>query len=180
MANDLKVKEKDHSPNDSDADGPLILDTLDVVPSTESAITTDATANAQLDLNSNVSGAITNPLQGIPYDKLLARAANFANSHGLQDYLALIQRGALVAQSPRYWTEIPDLLPDEREALDYEHHHKWAMSPALMATIFVCGLGAGVQGWDQTGASGANLTMGVILGIPNGQDPTKSDYSPDW
>lgn len=180
MTDDAKTK-KEYLDNASDEDpvaGPLVFDTLDVVPSSAGEASSDNGGEAtQIDLNRNVSGTITNPLQGIPHDKLLSRAAHFSNSHGLQDHLSLIQRGALVAQSPHSWNDIPELSPEEREALDYEQHHKWSMTPALIFTIFVCGLGALTQGWDQTGSSGANLTMGVILGIPTGQDPSQPDYS---
>lgn len=38
-------------------------------------------------------------------------------------------------------------------------------------TIFVCSIGAAVQGWDQTGSNGANLSFPQVFGI--GSDSTK-------
>lgn len=44
-------------------------------------------------------------------------------------------------------------------------------------TVAVCSIGAAVQGWDQTGSNGANLSFPIAFGIPDGN--TLSDGSPN-
>ena len=38
----------------------------------------------------------------------------------------------------------------------------------LYATIALCSIGAAVQGWDQTGSNGANLSFPAEFGIGSG------------
>jgi len=45
-------------------------------------------------------------------------------------------------------------------------HHKWRQPIALYFTIILCSIGAAVQGWDQTGSNGANLSFPQAFGIP--------------
>lgn len=60
-----------------------------------------------------------------------------------------------------------DLSEDEKEALRVEVSHKWKHPMKLYVTIVVCSIGAAVQGWDQTGSNGANLSFPVAFGIPD-------------
>lgn len=39
----------------------------------------------------------------------------------------------------------------------------------LYATIALCSIGAAVQGWDQTGSNGANLSFPIEFGIGTDQ-----------
>lgn len=159
MSDDDTAKEKLALQPLADGPGPLVVDTLDAVPS---HISTPPLHDQQgraidkphgLDLNHNVSGTINNPLQRIPRAQLLADAAEFAYTHNLVEHTELIQRGALVAQSPdpASWHTVPELSDDERDALHYESQHQWSQTWKLYMTIFVCSLGAATQGWDQTG-----------------------------
>jgi MFS family permease len=94
----------------------------------------------------------------------------FAEEKGLQDKVDLIKRGALIAQAPNDFESL-DILEDEKEALRYEAAHKWSHPMALYFTIITCSIGAAVQGWDQTGSNGANLSFPVEFGIGNGETP---------
>lgn len=47
---------------------------------------------------------------------------------------------------------------------------------SMYLTVILCSVGAAVQGWDQTGSNGANLSFPVEFGIPDG-DPTDPNYS---
>lgn len=70
-----------------------------------------------------------------------------------------------------------DLEPDEKEALRIEVTKKWSHPFKLYMTVAVCSIGAAVQGWDQTGSNGANLSFPIAFGIPEGE--TLADGSPN-
>jgi sugar porter (SP) family MFS transporter len=125
----------------------------------------DEKATPHVDLNSNLSAKIANPLAGIPRAKLLRQVEQFAQENGLSDILPVLRKGALVAQSPHEFEKIAELDPAEHEALRNEVVHKWRQPTALYFTIILCSVGAAVQGWDQTGSNGANLTFPQDFGI---------------
>ena len=111
---------------------------------------------------------IQNPLSGIPRSTLLRDVETFATENGLSEHLALIQKGALVAQDPTNYEDISGefaLTEDEIEVLRDEVLHKWRQTRTLYLTIFTCSIGAAVQGWDQTGSNGANLSMPAYFNI---------------
>lgn len=75
----------------------------------------------------------------------------FANEVGMTDMTPLLKKGALVAQDPPAFEQIPELDETERNALRNEVLHKWRQPRALYFTVILCSIGAAVQGWDQTG-----------------------------
>lgn len=92
--------------------------------------------------------------------------------------LELLQKGALVAQNPAGYESLPELDDDERSALRVEVTKKWNHPWKLYITIAVCSIGAAVQGWDQTGTNGANLSFGTAFGLdtPQGQPGYDRDF----
>lgn len=94
----------------------------------------------------------------------------FANQWGLQEHTALLKKGALVAQDPANYENL-DLSEDEKNALRIEVTRKWKHTTTLYVTIIVCSIGAAVQGWDQTGSNGANLSWPDDFGLPQGPGP---------
>ncbi|KAG7284012.1 hypothetical protein NEMBOFW57_010370 [Staphylotrichum longicolle] len=121
-----------------------------------------------VDLNQNLEARIKNPLEGIPRDELISRVEVFAQEKGLTEHVALLRRGALVAQDPSSFDEIdgPEALnDDEKAALRTEAEHKWRLPMKLYLTIATCSIGAAVQGWDQTGSNGANIFFPTVYGI---------------
>ncbi|KAF8528490.1 hypothetical protein BU17DRAFT_73513 [Hysterangium stoloniferum] len=108
---------------------------------------------------------IRNPLAGIPYDVLVDNVANFAKDTNLTDISLLLRKGALVAQNPAEFESVEGLDETEREALRNEVLHKWRQPRALYLTVILCSIGAAVQGWDQTGSNGANLSFPAEFGI---------------
>jgi hypothetical protein len=64
---------------------------------------------------------------------------NFADEYELHDILPLLQKGALVAQSPRDLDRIEELDEADREAILSEVTNRWKHPK--------------IQGWDQTGKS---------------------------
>lgn len=110
-------------------------------------------------------GKVVNPLTRFSREELLADADRFAHDNGLSDEIDLIRRGALVAQNPADYEDMPELSKDEKEALTYEINHRWSHPFNLYFTIAVCSIGAATQGWDQTGSNGANLSFPQEFGI---------------
>lgn len=63
-----------------------------------------------------------------------------------------------------------ELHEDEKEVIRYEIAHKWRHPLRLYYTIAICSIGAAVQGWDQTGSNGANLSFPQDFGIGQGDN----------
>ncbi|KAI9755046.1 MAG: hypothetical protein M4579_004450 [Chaenotheca gracillima] len=120
-----------------------------------------------VNLNKNLSAKIKNPLAGIPRATLMSQVEDFAKRTDLMDALGLLQKGALVAQDPPAFEDLAELDEDEKDALRNEVLHKWRQPFALYFTVILCSVGAAVQGWDQTGSNGANLSFGDAFGIPD-------------
>ncbi|KAI1780270.1 hypothetical protein F4818DRAFT_435477 [Hypoxylon cercidicola] len=130
-------------------------------------------AKAHVDINNNLSARISNPLAGIPREKLLEQVTQFSKSHGLAKYIHLMRKGALVAQDPTRFEDItgPEALyADEIDVLKRETAHKWKVPWTLYMTIIACSIGAAVQGWDQEGSNGANLSFPLQFGIGTSSD----------
>lgn len=83
----------------------------------------------------------------------------FAHDYSLTDITPLLKKGALVAQNPAEFENVEGLEDTEREALRNEVVRKWHQPRALYYTVILCSVGAAVQGWDQTGSNGANLSF---------------------
>ncbi|KAI8237265.1 putative metabolite transport protein YfiG [Colletotrichum sp. SAR 10_96] len=125
-------------------------------------------SQATVDLNDNKEAKIKNPLLGINRSELLRDVEHFARDKGLDEYLPMLKKGALVAQDPTGYEEIDGaeaLEPDEIQVLRDEVLHKWRIPKILYLTIITCSIGAAVQGWDQTGSNGANLSFPTVFGI---------------
>lgn len=81
------------------------------------------------------------------------------------EHAALFGRAALVARDPERFEMVPELNEQERSALVFERDHKWHGPAMLWYSIALCAIGAATQGWDQTGANGANLSFPQEFGI---------------
>lgn len=131
-------------------------------------------------INNNNTGEVKNPLAGIPKEDLLRQVESFATSKDLVDELEDLKKGALVAQRPLEFDEIEEVNEEEREALRFEQKHRWHQPLALWITIVLCSIGACVQGWDQTGSNGANLSFPIEFGIPNEAELPEGGPNPDY
>ena len=118
---------------------------------------------------------IQNPLAGIPRETLFRNVEKFANDSNLTDIIPLLKKGALVAQDPPAFEQIDELDQSEKDALRNEVLHKWRQPRSLYLTVILCSVGAAVQGWDQTGSNGANLSWPVALGVPDEKPKTGAD-----
>ena len=85
----------------------------------------------------------------------------------MTDKIPLLQKGALVAQDPPAFEQIAELDEVELDALRNEVLHKWRQPRSLYFTVILCSIGAAVQGWDQTGSNGANLSWPQAFGVPD-------------
>ncbi|KAF4301697.1 Sugar/inositol transporter [Botryosphaeria dothidea] len=132
-----------------------------------------------LNLAKNLDAKIANPLADIPYDTLMKDVEEFAQEKGIEDLTENLKKGALVAQNPNRWNEIEGISSEEEHFLQQEHDHKWKHPLSLYVTIVVCSIGAAVQGWDQTGSNGANLSFPQEFGIGHGEDPGHPNYTRD-
>jgi len=108
---------------------------------------------------------IKNPLVGIPKDDLLRDVELYATEHDLVDALPYLRKGALVAQNPAGFETIEELDEEDRAALRDEKAHRWKHPKALYFTIVLSSISAAIQGWDQTGSNGANLSFPQEFGI---------------
>ena len=128
---------------------------------------------------------IQNPLTGIPRETLFQNVEDFANNSNLTDIIPLLKKGALVAQDPPAFEQIDELDEAEKDALRNEVRHKWRQTKSLYFTVILCSIGAAVQGWDQTGSNGANLSWPVAFGVPDevpktGPDPNVNYDHNTW
>ncbi|KEY65717.1 hypothetical protein S7711_05548 [Stachybotrys chartarum IBT 7711] len=116
----------------------------------------------------NIEGEIRNPLKGLSREDLIENVTKFHREKGLpQDILPLLQKGALVAQNPADFENIEVLDEAEKQALREEVTKRWKHPWPLYYTIILNSIAAAIQGWDQTGSNGANLTFHEALGIPD-------------
>ncbi|KAJ5461311.1 uncharacterized protein N7458_002863 [Penicillium daleae] len=110
---------------------------------------------------------IKNPLEGLSHDELMANVESYASEHDLTDILPLLKKGALAGQKPAEAGSIPELDEQDRHVLREEITRRWHHPWALYYTIILNSIAAAIQGWDQTGSNGANLTFDAQFGIPN-------------
>ncbi|OJJ30796.1 hypothetical protein ASPWEDRAFT_71868 [Aspergillus wentii DTO 134E9] len=121
---------------------------------------------SKADMTTHVVRDIENPLVGIPQDRLLQEVEGYARSYELDDILPLLKKGALAAQRPGEFSDIPELDAEDRRFLREEKSHRWRQPWSLYYTIILNSIAAAIQGWDQTGSNGANLTFAEQFGIP--------------
>ena len=89
----------------------------------------------------------------------------FCQEYGFTGKEYVFFRGALAAQNPREFQDIAELTDDDKYWLKRETTNRWHLPWQLYFTIALCSLGSAVQGWDNTGANGANLSFPQEFGI---------------
>lgn len=103
-------------------------------------------------------------------EEVTADVDRFVQANGFQEQRDLLVKGALIAKDPPEFESVPGITEEEISAIKNEVLHKWRQPWRLYFTIVLCSIGAAVQGWDQTGSNGANLSFPEALGIPT--EPT--------
>ncbi|KAF2732237.1 MFS transporter [Polyplosphaeria fusca] len=121
--------------------------------------------------NVSASSKIQNPLVHMTEAEVLADVQAFTDEHGFSEIHPQIVKGALIARDPPAFASVADITEEEKLAISNEVLHKWRQPKLLYFTIILCSVGAAVQGWDQTGSNGANLSFPDALGIPIADNP---------
>lgn len=116
---------------------------------------------------------VRNPLVGIPKHQLIADVRTFAKENGLESHESDLIKGAIFAQNPTLFEELEELDENDRVAIREEFTHRFKLPRTLYLTIILNSVAAAIQGWDQTGSNGANLSFGQAFGIPD--SPTTPD-----
>lgn len=112
---------------------------------------------------------ILNPLNGLTKGELRSQVTEFCQNHGFEQKEEVFYRGALAAQHRDTYEDVEELTPEDKILLRREVTHKWHLPRQLYFTIGLCSLGSAIQGWDNTGANGANLSFPLEFGIEDNQ-----------
>src|ERR1700694_433238 len=72
-----------------------------------------------------INAMLENPLAGKSREAVIRDARKFAHDHGMGDSEEDFVKGALVAQRPNDFENIPELTEEDKEALRFEITHKW-------------------------------------------------------
>ncbi|KAH8680441.1 membrane transporter D1 [Ilyonectria robusta] len=121
--------------------------------------------HTEQDYTRNVNARIRNPLIGISKQDLRLQTDAFCHDNGFQGKEDVFYRGALAAQNPQTYEALEDLTEEDKHFLQREVTHKWHLPRQMYFAIALCSLGSAIQGWDNTGANGANLSFPVEFGI---------------
>ena len=113
----------------------------------------------------NIDAKIRNPLLGLTRAELRAQVEQFCIANNFSEREELFQKAAILAQNPTHFEDIVELTEEDKQHLRTEQSHRWRLPRALYLCIAVVSLGSAVQGWDNTGANGANLSFPEEFGI---------------
>ncbi len=111
---------------------------MDDKPSSEKRETEVFRENTPDASQENVNAILANPLAGLSYERLMVDGGDFAKSHGLGDLSELFQKGALVAQDPLAFNDLPLLTAEDKKALQDEIDHKWRHPVMLYYLVILC------------------------------------------
>lgn len=96
---------------------------------------------------------------GYTRGELRAQVEQFCSQYEFPDKVDVFYRGALAAQNPETYEDVEELTDDDKYHLRREVTHKWHLPKQFYYAVALCSLGSAVQGWDNTGANGANLSF---------------------
>lgn len=113
----------------------------------------------------NLEAKFCNPLAHLTRSELQHQVEDFCETYGFQDRVDLFQKAALIAQRPDDFECVAQLTPDDKRYLRLEKTNRWRLPWTLYLCIAVVSLGSAIQGWDNTGANGANLSFPQEFGI---------------
>ncbi|KAK4685250.1 hypothetical protein P7C73_g4899, partial [Tremellales sp. Uapishka_1] len=125
----------------------------------------DRSGEMAKNINHNVNAKIQNPLFGIPKATLMRNVETFCRQEGFENDLATFKKGALLAQNAAKYESYDELNDEDKNWIRRETTHKWSQPRALLISVILASVGAAVQGWDQTGSNGANLSFPIQFGI---------------
>ncbi|BGP01880.1 Sugar transporter-domain containing protein [Rhodotorula toruloides] len=106
---------------------------------------------------------LANPLMNKSESELCRGVDEFVERTGMTDIRELLYRAALVAQDRHNFERLHQLSEEEKVFLREEKTHKWRQTKTLYWQIFMCSMGAVVQGMDETVSIGAKTRHDTIL-----------------
>ncbi|KAH9170952.1 hypothetical protein EDB89DRAFT_2071406 [Lactarius sanguifluus] len=106
---------------------------------------------------SNINVKLANPLAGLSHEELMASGTEFARTHGLGHLEEEFKKGALAAQDPLAFENVPYFTEDDKKIFRRELTHRWDHPGTLYHLVILCSVAAAVQGMDQSVINGANL-----------------------
>jgi hypothetical protein len=95
---------------------------------------------------SNVNAKLANPLAGLSHEQLMESGAEFARTHGLEHLEEEFKKGALAAQDPLAFENIPYFTEDDKNIFRRELTHRWDHPITLYYLVILCSVAAAVQG----------------------------------
>ncbi|KIK37349.1 hypothetical protein CY34DRAFT_15757 [Suillus luteus UH-Slu-Lm8-n1] len=113
----------------------------------------------------NADVKLSNPLRGIPHDRLMADVEIFAQERGLTHLLPELKKGALVAQDSTCYNRLDIFSDEDKRILTEEVTHKWRQTPTLYYMVVMASLAAAVQGMDEAVINGAQILYPTQFGI---------------
>ncbi|RPB25989.1 hypothetical protein L211DRAFT_836083 [Terfezia boudieri ATCC MYA-4762] len=113
----------------------------------------------------NVNAKLANPLAGYTHRELLAMGEAYARDHGMEELVEDFRKGAVLAQNPKEFRDVPGITPEEAEVIEREYTHRWNHPKTLYFLVIMCSMAAVVQGMDQTVINGANIFFRPSFGI---------------
>ncbi|KAJ6164920.1 hypothetical protein N7470_003592 [Penicillium chermesinum] len=99
------------------------------------------------------------------YSQNVNASRSLLQEFGFEAELETFRKGALASQNQTDFEGLGELTEDDKRHLRRETTHKWHLPKALYFSIALCSLGSAIQGWDNTGANGANLSFPEEFGI---------------
>ncbi|KAL3437057.1 hypothetical protein BDV09DRAFT_29006 [Aspergillus tetrazonus] len=96
----------------------------------------------------NLNAKLANPLAGYSHEELRRQGINFAITHQIGDEgdIRAFGLGAMLAQAPEKFENVPGLTVQELEVLRHEFEHRWSQPWTMYLVIILCSLSAAVQG----------------------------------
>ncbi|KAG2738141.1 hypothetical protein P692DRAFT_20841329 [Suillus brevipes Sb2] len=113
----------------------------------------------------NADVKLSNPLRGMPHDRLMADVEIFAQERGLAHLLLELKKGALVAQDSTCHNRLDIFSDEDKRILTEEVTHKWRQTPTLYYMVVMASLAAAVQGMDEAVINGAQILYPTQFGI---------------
>ncbi|KAL5043076.1 hypothetical protein BDW71DRAFT_200122 [Aspergillus fruticulosus] len=115
----------------------------------------------------NLNAKLANPLAGYSHEELRRQGISFAITHqiGEEGDIRAFGLGAMLAQAPEKFENVPGLTVQELEVLRHEFEHRWSQPWTMYLVIILCSLSAAVQGMDETVVNGAQIFYKHQFGI---------------
>ncbi|KAK7707714.1 hypothetical protein SLS57_009229 [Botryosphaeria dothidea] len=113
----------------------------------------------------HLNAVFENPLANVPREQLMRDVEEFCHKFDLMDHVDLMKQGALVAQNPSSYQDMPEISDEDKMYLEREKTHKWDQPWQLYWLVSMSSLAAAVQGMDETVNNGAQAFYLVELGI---------------